>query len=144
MTVDTLIAAVTEWQAAHQAVAALDEHAPRALFDAAFDRMRQAATALRAVDLTALHGVTLVSPPTLACCPYPTSARIHNDAGLEGYHLPIYAQPVDLTQSIDSVAWAQAFMRRTGGTVDEGRAIAWFAFAIMAGWDRRNQREVAQ
>jgi hypothetical protein len=41
----------------------------------------------------------------------------------------------DLHQTFDARVWAAEFMRITGGTVDEETAFAWFANAIMCGWD---------
>jgi hypothetical protein len=36
---------------------------------------------------------------------------------------------------MDARTWAAEFMRITGGTIDEATAVAWFANALMCGWD---------
>ena len=45
------------------------------------------------------------------------------------------AKDINLVRTMDARAWAAEFMRVTGGTVDEPDMIAWFANAIMCGWD---------
>jgi hypothetical protein len=46
---------------------------------------------------------------------------------------------IKLHQTTDARVWAQAFMERVeqGATVDEELMLAWFANALMCGWDHR-------
>jgi hypothetical protein len=41
----------------------------------------------------------------------------------------------DPLQSLDARVWAAEFMKITEGTADEETMLAWFANAIMCGWD---------
>jgi hypothetical protein len=41
----------------------------------------------------------------------------------------------DPLRTMDARAWAAEFMKITGGTADEATMLAWFANAMMCGWD---------
>jgi hypothetical protein len=52
-----------------------------------------------------------------------------------GTLVPSDEQPNDPLRTMDARAWAAEFMKITGGAADEATMLAWFANAMMCGWD---------
>jgi len=71
--------------------------------------------------------------------PTPTTAPVPPDE-----------QRSDVLSTMDARAWAAEFMKITGGAADESAMLAWFANALMCGWDHHYwqsdeyKREVAR
>jgi hypothetical protein len=64
--------------------------------------------------------------------------------------VPPDERPNDSLQTMDARTWAAEFMKITGGAADESTMLAWFANALMCGWDHHYwqsdeyKREVAR
>jgi len=57
-----------------------------------------------------------------------------------GTPVPPDERPNDSLQTMDARVWAAEFMKITGGAADESTMLAWFANALMCGWDHHYWR----